>query len=219
MKKLLISGLGGSLFPYLHHKLSKKYVLYYVDSDEYLEKLYPELNFFLVPNVTEIKYFEIIKKLIVKFHIDYYIPLIDEELVNAILNLEGYNGVKVVTPNLDFCTLCLNKFQLMKTLKNKEISNINSFIGSEFKWEINTPIFIKPISGRGSRGIKKIISNEQLQAYYDLECYKPNEVLIQENIEGTEYTIGAVVNNLNQLLSVSIKKVIRKKRNYSNCCY
>jgi len=71
--------------------------------------------------------------------------------------------------------------------------------------------FCKAVSGRGSRGIKKIDNNEQLNAYYILEGYLPNEILIQELISGIEYTIGATVNNFNDLLSVSIKRVIRKK--------
>ena len=97
----------------------------------------------------------------------------------------------------------------MKKLNEKGISTINSWIGNDMP-EWNFPIFVKPISGRGSRGIKKIVNKEQLNAYYLLEDYSPNEILIQEFISGTEYTIGATVNNLNNLISVSIKRVIRK---------
>jgi carbamoyl-phosphate synthase large subunit len=210
MQKLLLSGLGGSLFPYLHEKLSTKYQLYYVDSDSLLSSLYPTYSFFPAPSVADPSYIEFIKAIILKFGIDVYVPLIDEELIKVKLEVEGFNNVKVLTPTSEFCELSLNKFKLMKKLNEKGISTINSWIGNDIP-EWNFPIFVKPISGRGSRGIKKIINKEQLNAYYLLEGYSPNEILIQEFISGTEYTIGATVNNLNNLISVSIKRVIRKK--------
>ena len=43
--KLLVSGLGGSLFPYLHEQLQDKYEMYYVDADEQLEKIYAHYHF------------------------------------------------------------------------------------------------------------------------------------------------------------------------------
>ncbi len=210
MQKILLSGLGGSLFPYLHDKLSSKYQLYYVDSDFLLTSLYPTYSFFPAPSVGDPSYIEFIKEIILKFGIDVYVPLIDEELIKAKLEVDGFNNVKVLTPTPDFCELSLNKFQLMKKLNEKGISTINSWIGNDLS-EWSFPIFVKPISGRGSRGIKKIDNKQQLNAYYLLEGYSPNEILIQEFISGTEYTIGATVNNLNNLISVSIKRVIRKK--------
>lgn len=210
MQKLLLSGLGGSLFPYLHEKLSSRYELYYVDSDHSLTLLYPDYHFFPAPSVTDPSYAEFIKGLISKFAIDVYIPLIDEELLVAKMKIDGFNNVKVLTPSSAFCELSLNKFRLMKALSEKGISQINSWMGQENE-EWNYPVFVKPVSGRGSRGIKKISNKDQLDAYFLLEGYAPHEILIQELISGTEYTIGATVNNLNDVLSISIKRVIRKK--------
>jgi carbamoyl-phosphate synthase large subunit len=211
MKNLLISGLGGSLFPYLHNKLRTNYNLFYIDADSELAKLYPKLNFFRAPLVSSHTYIPFLKKLIEENAIDVYIPLIDEELISTKSDLEGVNDVIVLAPTAEFCSLSLNKFKLMQVLKVLQISTIESYIGSDFSGSFDKPIFVKPISGRGSRGIRKIASVEQLQAYYILEGYEPEEILIQEYIEGVEYTIGATVNNLNDLLSVSIKKIIRKK--------
>ena len=98
----------------------------------------------------------------------------------------------------------------MIELSKLNISTINSHKGNNFKWD-GTSIFVKPITGRGSRGIRKINSKLELDAYYLLEKYEPENILIQELIEGTEYTVGATVNDLNQVLSISIKKIIKKK--------
>jgi len=75
--KLLISGLGGSLFPYLHNSLSTEFEIHYVDADPQLKYLYPDLNFHLSPMVSDDNYWIVIRKLIDQFGIDFYIPLID----------------------------------------------------------------------------------------------------------------------------------------------
>jgi carbamoyl-phosphate synthase large subunit len=211
MSKLLISGLGGSLFPYLHDKLSCDHDIHYVDADPQLKYLYPDLNFHLCPLISDDHYWIAIKNLINKFGLDFYIPLIDEEIVYAKRNIEGYHGVKVISPTAHFSELCLNKFELMKILRNENISDVSSYTGDNYHSELEFPIFIKPISGRGSRGIMKVKEQNQLDAYYMLEGYTPDEILIQPLLSGVEYTVGALTNNLNDLLCISSKRIIKKK--------
>jgi carbamoyl-phosphate synthase large subunit len=211
MKKLLISGLGGSLFPYLNDKFCSDYELHYVDADPQLKYLYPSLNFHLSPLISDKNYWTFVKDILEKFRIDWYIPLIDEEIVIAKRMIEGFLEVRVVSPEADFSELCLNKFALMQRLKEEGISYINSYTGDNYNSELDFPVFIKPISGRGSRGIMKVNDQSQLDAYYKLEGYRPDEILIQPFLTGTEYTVGALTNNLNDLLSISSKRIIKKK--------
>lgn len=209
--KLLISGLGGSLFPYLHEKLKNHFELFYVDGDAQLKHLYEKLNFFPSPMVKNPNYWKFIKKIIDEYKIDFYIPLIDEEIVNAKSKIEGYKGVNVIAPSVEFSELCLNKFDLMRFLQKSKISNVESYTANNYNGEIEMPIFVKPISGRGSRGIKKIENIEKLDAYYHLEGYEKHDILIQPLLNGTEYTVGVLANNLNDFISLSCKKIIRKK--------
>lgn len=209
--KLLISGLGGSLFPYLHESLASEFEIHYIDADPQLKLLYPDLNFHVSPLILEDSYWLLIKELIEKFKIDFYIPLIDEEIVDAKRNIDGFLNVKVVSPTPKFSELCLNKFALMQALKEANISEVTSYTGDHYNSELGFPIFIKPISGRGSRGIMKIDNKDQLTAYYKLEGYTPSEILIQPLLTGIEYTVGALTNNRNHLLSISSKRIIKKK--------
>lgn len=210
-KTLLISGLGGALFPYLHDHLVSNFDVYYLDSDESLLHVYPELNFFLAPKVTDDAYWELVKRIISEKKIDFYIPLIDEEILPAHTRIGDFEGVKLVSPSFDFCELSLNKLRLMEELRRLGISSIQSYRGDAFQWEIGPPVFVKPIFGRGSRGIRLINSKEQLDAYYVLENYQPGDILIQGHISGTEYTVGATISPANEVLEVSVKKVIKKK--------
>ena len=111
--KLLVSGLGGSLFPYLHEQLQDKYELYYVDADEQLEKIYAHYNFYKSPWISDAAYWPFVKNIIEKNKIDYYIPLIDEEIVEAKKNVEGFCGVNVISPTHEFAA---NRYEIMEIL-------------------------------------------------------------------------------------------------------
>lgn len=211
MKKILISGLGGSLFPYLSNYLLGKYELVFIDSNPYLKKVYPTYNFYTAPLVTDSNYEVFIKEIIQKEKVDFYIPLIDEELIFAKNVIEEFNRVKVISPSVNFINLSLNKFDLMKRLEVEKISQIDSYTGECFDNQIIPPLFLKPISGRGSRGIRRISSFNQIQAYYKLEERLPKDTLIQPAIEGQEYTVGVTINDRNDIIAISSKKVISKK--------
>ena len=51
--KLLISGGGGSVFPYLFDKLESNYDVYVMDSDVNVKKLYPTKNIIIVQNIVQ----------------------------------------------------------------------------------------------------------------------------------------------------------------------
>ncbi len=211
MSKILLSGLGGSLFPYLDNGLKDKHQLFYVDSNKSLKKLYPDLNFTPAPLVSDPLYKDFILDLIEKEKIDFYIPLIDEELLLAKAEIEKNSFAHVIAPTPMFIELCLNKYKLMNFLQEHNLSHIESYLGHEYNDQMDYPIFVKPVSGRGSRGIRKIESREQLLAYFTLEGYRPEEVLIQPVVSGKEYTVGVTTNNCNQILCIGSKRIISKK--------
>lgn len=210
--KILISGLGGSLFPYLHTKMeSLGYDLFYVDSNPILKHVYPDLNFYLAPLVSSPDYKEFIKELCQAYQINYYLPLIDEELILANEIGDEINHLTILCPQVDFVRLCLDKHELMKSLNTANISTNLTYKGSEFNWQFDLPVFVKPNNGRGSRGIKKIDRKEQLEAFYILEDYSPSDIIVQPFIKGSEYTVGVVSNAENKILSISPKLALQKK--------
>jgi carbamoyl-phosphate synthase large subunit len=210
-KKLLLSGLGGSLFPYLHEQLKDKYDLYYVDSDESLVELYRDYHFYPAPLVTSAIYMPFIEELISTHGIEVYIPLIDEEIPLAHEIKRRNPALTLVSPELSFCELALRKDLLMKQLHRLDISHIESCDGREFQWKDQPSVFVKPVSGRGSRGIRHICSEEELKAYYILERIRPENVLIQSYIEGTEYTVGVVSNRFDETIYINSRKILKKR--------
>jgi len=210
MKKILISGLGGSFFPYFNDQLKEIYDLYYVDSNEQLKYIYPDYNFFHVPLISDPNYLLALENVINENNIDIYLPLIDEEIVDVINYFS--NKIIVLAPNLEFVKLCLNKYDLMSKLDELNISKIKSYKADNFNHEIDYPIFLKPIFGRGSRGIFKISDKDQYDSYFKLyNQYEKSDIIVQENITGQEYTVGVLVNNLGDLIVINSKKVLNKK--------
>jgi len=209
--RLLLSGLGGSLFPYLHDKLENKYDLFYVDSDHSLKEVYPYLNFYPAPLVTDRAYPAFIEHLIRENSINVYAPLIDEEIevAHKICNQNG--ALKLISPTLSFCRLAMRKDLLMSELDRLGISSIPTWTGHNFTYKQGVDYFVKPISGRGSRGIRKITNESELEAYYTLERFDKKDVLIQECIRGQEYTVGALTNKFNELIYCSSRKILSKK--------
>jgi hypothetical protein len=53
MKRILFSGAGGSIFPYMFEVLEDKYEIYVMDSDERIKYIYPNKNVYIVPKVND----------------------------------------------------------------------------------------------------------------------------------------------------------------------
>lgn len=210
-KTILISAAGGSFFPYTLDLLKDKYRLVLTDTSRYVKKIYPDQEVIIIPRADDEKFSAVIEKVITRYRIDFYIPLIDKEILKVLAVSKQVKRLKVISPNSNFVKLSLDKFELMKKLSKSGISQIKTCLGSDFKNQFNFPVFIKPIVSTGSRGAEKIISIGQLKAYFQFYPYKPNEVMIQEYLPGSEYTVSVVVNNLNQLMAIVPKKIIEKK--------
>jgi len=207
-QRILFSALGGSLFPTLKFFLDSDYEIFFHDKNEKLSYEYPEYNFRPSPEISSEEYIPFLKDYIISKKINVYVPLIDEELIKVKETIEGFKGVKVISPSLNFIKSTLDKFKLMKSLKRDNISKIETFNFENLEKLKNYPYIIKPIFGRGSRGIQIVSNIDEIK--YHLKKQKSEE-LIQEYISGVEYTVGVNVNSLNQILSISSRMIIVKR--------
>lgn len=207
--RLLLTAALGSPYPQLANDLIDKYHLLLVDS-AVDENLYTGLDIRKIRWLGE-GYFEDIEKIIKEEKPDYYVPMLDEEIIWA---HEKYDNseVKLISPIKAFCAACLNKEDLMQYLRDLKISVVKTWVGSRRdKYPITYPCIVKPIVSRGSRGFRILERPEQFGAYLTLEKRKSFDVIRQEYLMGNEYTVSVVVNNKNQLMSVVPKRVIEKR--------
>lgn len=210
-KRVLISALGTPIFPYVRDILKEKYDLTFVDSDPTVKNIYPGERVYIVPKANDKSFIEVMKKILRENRINYYVPMVDEE-ISKIVELGEISGLKVIAPNNKwFVDLCLDKYRLMKNLERRGISKIKTYLGGDYKSQFKFPVFVKPRVGRGSRGARKIDNRRQLDAYFKLEGYRPSRVMVQEYVGGVEYSTSVAVNNLNRLIAIVPKRIIRKE--------
>ena len=137
---------------------------------------------------------------------DFYIPMLDEEILWA-----HDQNVKILSPTRDFCAACLNKEDLMQYLRDLNISVVKTWVGEGNKYPVEYPCVVKPVTGRGSRGFRVVKNHAEYLAWVQLEGKHNGGMMRQEYLDGDEYTVSVVVNNRNQLMAIVPKLVLEKR--------
>lgn len=211
MKKklnLLLTCASASGPIYQAKTLEARYGIFLVDGSSYGLASHLHWPYARVPFGNEPGYSQAIEKLVKKWKIDCIVPGADEELL-PIRKLSSELGILSVIPQSEaFIALCLNKKELMKALHRE---NISSLLPYKRKRGVKFPAVAKPISGRGSREVHVIKTHKELDGYLNLYGKKFEDVLVQPYIDGEEYTVSVIVNNLNKIIGIVPKRVIEKR--------
>jgi carbamoyl-phosphate synthase large subunit len=149
-------------------------------------------------------YLEELLSLIKRYNIGLIIPTIDSEL--AILSkiksdLQDSHGCLVLIPDYDVLSHFRNKinahdFFMSKGFKTPilyEPKNVNNF-----------PVFIKPYDGSSSIGANKVLNLFELNYFIK----KTKNPMIQEFIEGSEYSVDVFKYFNNEIVSMVIRERI-----------
>lgn len=135
-----------------------------------------------------------------------------DAIVNVIHGNPGENGIlqsffdMINIPytgcNSFVSALTFNKFYCNKYLQNFDISiaksliirkgNINKEEINEFITNVELPVFVKPSDGGSSFGTTKVKSLSDLDNALNSAFEHSNEVMIEQFIEGREFTCGVV---------------------------
>lgn len=209
-KKILITGAGGVALPAIIEKLQKRgFMVYAVDIDPYASGLYLADKAYIIPPASSPDFLPVILDICKKEKIEAVVPLVDEELAKC-SELEKYNIV-VVTPRLDFITMCLDKYNLMKRLEKNNILVPATRLANADIDTFKYPLIVKPRVGRGSRDVQIVKTREELDIYLKRTCYEKDKIIIQEYIRGKEYTVSVVVWRDGVVRAVVPKEIISKK--------
>ncbi|MDA8370514.1 MAG: ATP-grasp domain-containing protein [Nocardiopsaceae bacterium] len=137
------------------------------------------------------------------------IPLVDEELV-PVSTLTG-DGVVVLLPRPEFVAACLDKHLLMRRLAEVGVPVPATGLVSEWNGSSAAPLVVKPRSGRGSRGVALSVAPEDLGELIATSPYSADELIVQEQMAGTEFTVSVVVWRDGEVQAVVPKEVILKR--------
>ena len=137
--------------------------------------LYFSDSFYIVPPISSDNYIDEIFDICIKEKIDAITTCIDPEIMLLAKHREKFDkiGVTVLAPYKETAEICFDKFRMFEHLKKNRIATVNtygdfeSFLADYENKNISFPVFVKPRTGSGSVGARKISSIEELKTAFE----------------------------------------------------
>lgn len=209
MKKVLFTGGGGAGYEAFYRLLKKKYDLYFCDANpELINPIIPIGRKYKIPLANNINFDSEVENLYKKLNIDLLIPGVDEELIK-LSKMSKKKELNTLLPDLEFIKLHLNKldsnnFLIKNSLPAPKVIRAD-------KGVLEFPCIVKPINGRGSRNVFLANNEEEVNAQITLSRKKSNEFILQEYIDGQEFTVN-VSSDINGKLKAIVPVLVNVKK-------
>lgn len=150
--------------------ISKGSLIVAVDNSKYAPALYFADKQYIVPEITDPDYVTVLLEICKNESIDAITTFIDPEIDILSKNRDKFekNGVEVLAPYEETAELCFDKYKMFRYLSANGIrttmtwGSIEEFNEAYGKNEVEFPVFVKPRTGSGSVGARKIIGFEEL---------------------------------------------------------
>ena len=98
--------------------------------------------------------------------------------------------VSALTFNKSYCNKVVKSFNVVNIANSVHLIKGESFSMGAILDRMTLPVFVKPNESGSSLGVSKVKNVEQLLPAIDKAFKEDNQVLIEEFIEGREFTIG-----------------------------
>ncbi|MFC6755684.1 MULTISPECIES: ATP-grasp domain-containing protein [Haloarcula] len=141
--------------------------------------------------------------------VDVVVPTVDEELSELDALPED---LPVVAPRPGVIDIALDKYTTYRALEAAGHTVPRTWLASEAAEipESAYPLIRKPRRGRGSRGIERVETPADTARSIEAAGRSAEELLLQEFVEGTEFTTSVVSTAEDRLLSVVPKEAMEK---------
>ena len=145
------------------------------DNSPYAPALYFADKQYIVPRIDAPEYMDVILDICKKEQINAVTTFIDPEIMLLAENRERFAelGVEVLAPYTETAKLCFDKYEMFKYLRGKGIRTAMTWgTFDEVKaaidaGEVTLPVFVKPRTGSGSVGARKVLDIETLHAAFE----------------------------------------------------
>lgn len=193
MIKVLFTGGGGAGNEALFRLLGGKYVLHFGDADvTAIDPSIPECQRLELPWASDSDFIPKITKLCQRLEIDLLIPGVDEELLVLAKNAEALAPTRLLLPDVKYVETMLDKLHMVETLAARKIPVPQTKTVEDELHEVRFPCISKPRSGRGSRDVRVLDSLEDAASLKKKLGSAAKQTLVQDKIEGVEYTVQMV---------------------------
>lgn len=216
--KLLITGGGGPATESLWKLWNKKFDLFFADQD--ITKIHPSVprnKCIEVPNAQSNDFSIKIERALNLYAIEIVISQVDEELVQLKYLEKLHPNLMIVSPEIEFLNLCLNKEKLGRSLESNNLSDPRTKKLDETSIYPGIETIFKPIFGRGSRDIFRVRNSIEFARIKDYLLVQEQEFIYQDLILGDEYTVQMICSRSGALNAIVPLIVNEKRGSTTNC--
>lgn len=164
--------------------------------------LYMGHDFHYAPLTTDPGYISRLREICSLEKIDVIIPTIDDELVLMGETKEEFArmGINILISPAQTSRICNDKILTYRFFSENDIPTPRTWLPSELPpvAQLKFPLFLKPRMGRGSVGIHKLNNPRELEFFLGYV----KDPIVQEYLEGKEYTLDTLTDFSGQPLSV-----------------
>ena len=233
-------GRRGELLKDFRKSMEKNSTLIATDNSPYAPAIYLADKQYLVPLINSPEYIDTLIDICKKEEINAVTTFIDPEIMLLSKNREKFKkiGVEVLAPYEETAKLCFDKYEMFKYLKSKGVPTVMTWqTFEEFKVDfddgkVKFPVFVKPRTGSGSVGTKKILDIESLKlafeqdetlivqefmdcqdldadVYIDIKSHKPVAIFSKKKISTTIGGANKTISFKDEKLFDFIKNVLK----------
>jgi len=193
MMAVLCTGGGGAGNEALWRLLGHRYTLHFGDADpRSIDPTIPGDRRHQLPWASDPDFLGKMVDLCHRLNIDLLVPGVDEELLALAQGVEALMPTRLLLPHADYVKTMLDKLSMIRALSEKKVqvpasrTLVDDLDGQSF------PCIAKPRSGRGSRDVRVLSSRAEALALGVALGPSAGMTLLQEKIEGIEYTVQMV---------------------------
>lgn len=124
-----------------------------------------------------------------------------------------YTSCNAATSALTFnkrYTVAVAAFGGIPVAKSVHLFKQNGFTASDILDKVQLPVFVKPNNGGSSIGMSKVSDAAELATAVQKAFAEDEQVLIEEYIQGREFTIGVYKSN-GKIINLPVTEIISKK--------
>ncbi len=210
-RRILFTGGGGAGNELIFRLWNDRYELHFADADgEAFSPVIPSEQRHPIPFAREDHFAAAVACLCRQQEIDLLVPGVDEELP-LMPDVEALApGLLIMIPDAGYVTTTMDKLAVMEVLEDKGV-DVPRTATIDQHHRIGFPCIAKPRWGRGSRGVQVLSSEEEAEAYRCLSGETDENLLVQELLEGEEYTVMMAANAQKHLHAVVPVRVAVKR--------
>jgi len=208
MIKVLFTGGGGAGSEALFRLLGQHYVLHFGDADvSAIDPSIPEDRRHQLPWASDPDFVVKMLGICARLDIDLLVPGVDEELLALAQRVGEFGSTRLLLPHESYVATMLDKLHMVKALLAQGIPVPSSQTLADDLQGIRFPCISKPRSGRGSRDVRVLETMEDATSLKSSLGPLAEKMLIQEKVEGVEYTVQMVADSRGCLHAVVPVKV------------